>query len=326
MSIQTARSRILLAALTAVVLAVLFALASTGPADAARSCRPRKPCPAPSPTTPSPPPTTPEPTATSPAPDPATSSPPAAGGWVTVLAETYDTGTAPDPNVWGVYDGPYGSDPHNCADPSQVFIAGGYLQFRLSYRPDLPLCGGGGGAPATRWYSGGMQLRAAYAAVDQRVTLTYRNVLTDPDARGAGVRDHKNFPMHFGDPQSPCWPAGGEIDYMEGSLPDDLQTFIHYGTDCAGSQVMGPVYPVDFTAWHTVRAQRHDHAVTVWVDDMVTPAWSYAGDAATFPDVLQRLVLQQECRAAGCPAGTAPATGYTATVQVDSLTVDNWQP
>ena len=69
-----------------------------------------------------------------------------------------------------------------------------------------------------------MQLDAADAAIDQRITVRFRVVSTDP----VNVRSHRILPMHFGQFQSPSWPAGGEVDYCEGSALTDCSTFAHW--------------------------------------------------------------------------------------------------
>jgi hypothetical protein len=175
-----------------------------------------------------------------------------------------------------------------------------------------------------------MQLSADFAAVNQRITLRWRMVTTDPanvSDPNAGVISHNNMPMHFGNGNG-CWPTpaqGGETDYMEGADPTTMSSFIHYGSTCgAGTQFTSPDYTAfDFRQWHTVRAERNNHTVKVYIDDLNTPVYTKVGDSTTLPDVLQRAVLQQECRSTGCPAATSPTNTYTADVQVDWVTVEN---
>ena len=47
----------------------------------------------------------------------------------------------------------------------------------------------------------------------------------------------------------------------------------------------------------------------------------YVGNATTLPDVLQRAVLQQECRSSGCPSATLSA--HSEDIQIDRITIEN---
>jgi hypothetical protein len=51
----------------------------------------------------------------------------ASDGWVTVVDDRFDAPGRP-PAHWREYDGPYGSDPHNCARPSHNYVADGSMQ------------------------------------------------------------------------------------------------------------------------------------------------------------------------------------------------------
>lgn len=239
--------------------------------------------------------------------------------WTTVYSNDFSTDGQNLAADWGIYDGPYGSDPHNCAVPSHDYTAGGYLHLLMSYEATTPPGGDCGAA----WYTGGMQLGSAYASVNQRVTLRFREFLTDPAALAdpaTGVRAHKNVPMHWGN--TGCWPANGEIDYLEGTNPTTLNTNIHYGSACGTDhKVYSSNYAIDFRSWHTVQVTRDAHTVTVAVDG--TTVYSYTGSTSTLPDVAQRLVLQQECKSSGCPAATSPTSTYVSDIQVDWLTVEN---
>ncbi len=70
------------------------------------------------------------------------------GGWTTIVNDQFDTGGVP--THWSLYDGPYGSAPKNCAVPSHDFVAGGYLNLRMSYDTS--------GKCGAAWYTGGMQI------------------------------------------------------------------------------------------------------------------------------------------------------------------------
>jgi hypothetical protein len=65
--------------------------------------------------------------------------------------------------------------------------------------------------------------------------------------------------------------------------------------------------------WHTVQFTRRNHTVTAVIDGQTV--WTYAGTSTTLPDTMKHVVLQQECRASGCPSGTED-------IEVDWIRVD----
>jgi hypothetical protein len=223
---------------------------------------------------------------------------PAAAGWVNVVNDQFDSGGMPA--HWHRYDTPYGSAPHNCPTPSHVSVSGGSMHLLMRHETS-GRCGAG-------WYTAGMMLDRAFASVDQRVTVRFRVV-------SGGVSGHHIIPMRF--PPGARWPQGGEEDYCEGSGPSGCFTFLHYG-DTPSTQVWHR-HAFDLSQWHTVRFERRDHVVKAYIDDLTTPVWTYNGSSRTLPDTKKQVVLQQECRQSGCPAGT---TG-TEDIQIDWITVDN---
>ena len=223
---------------------------------------------------------------------------PAAPGWVNVVNDQFSSGGVPA--HWHRYDTPYGSAPHNCPTPSHVSVSGGSMHLLMRYEAS-GRCGAG-------WYTAGMMLDKAFASVDQRVTVRFR-VVSD------GVSGHHIIPMRF--PPGARWPQGGEEDYCEGSESNGCHTFLHYG-DKATTQVSHR-HGFDLRQWHTVRFERRDHVVKAYIDDLTTPVWTYNGSSRTLPDTKKHVVLQQECRASGCPPGTAG----TEDVQIDWITIDN---
>ena len=227
------------------------------------------------------------------------SSVPAAGaGWINVVNDQFDSGGVPA--HWNRYDGPYGSEPRNCATPSHVSVSGGSMHLLMRHEAS-----GGCGAG---WYTAGMMLDRAFASVDQRVTVRFRVV-------SGGVSGHHIIPMRF--PPGAPWPQNGEEDYCEGDGSSGCFTFLHYG-DTATTQVWHR-HAFDLSRWHTVRFERRDHVVKAYIDDLTTPVWTYNGSSRTLPDSKKHVVLQQECLASGCPAGTAG----TEDVQIDWITIDN---
>ena len=221
-------------------------------------------------------------------------------GWVTVVDDTFAAGRVP--SHWSLYDAPYGSGAHNCASPSHVTVSGGVLHLLLSYEA----AGSGSADCGPGWYSGGMSL-SGYSSVDQQVTVRFR-VVRD------GIAGHFIVPMRWPDDDS-AWPAAGEEDYCETSDIGECSSFLHYSPD--NRQIYGS-YAVDMTGWHTIRTERRDHQVRLYIDDMTHPAWSYVGSSSTLPDTLKHVLLQQECESS-CPNGT---TG-TEDIQVDRITVAN---
>jgi len=211
------------------------------------------------------------------------------------------------PAHWREYDGPYGSDPHNCARPSHDYVEGGSMKLLMAYKTS--------GRCGADWYTGGLQLAGEYASVDQRVTVRFRVLNTNP----AEVRSHRIIPMHFGDQQSPSWPHGGEADYCEGSSTTGCTSFLHYFGTSRDDQIMKG-QSADLTQWNVIRIERRDHRVSVFMNDLATPSWRYVGDATTVPDVPQRVVLQQECRSGGCPS--ASSAGETEVIEIDWITVE----
>ena len=226
------------------------------------------------------------------------SAPAAVADWVNVVNDQFDSGGVPA--HWRRYDGPYGSEPRNCATPNHISVSGGSMHLLMRHEAS-GRCGAG-------WYTAGMMLDRAFASVDQRVTVRFRVV-------SGGVSGHHIIPMRF--PPGARWPQGGEEDYCEGDGSSGCFTFLHYG-DTPTTQVWHR-HAFDPRQWHTVRFERRDHVVKAYIDDLTTPVWTYNGSSRTLPDTKKQVVLQQECRSSGCPAGT---TG-TEDIQIDWITVDN---
>jgi hypothetical protein len=206
------------------------------------------------------------------------------------------------PGHWSVYDSPFGSGPQNCAAPSHVVVSGGFLHLLLSYEPSR--AGSAGCGPG--WYSGGVSL-SGFSSVDQQVTVRFRVVRS-------GAAGHFIIPMRWPDNDA-SWPAGGEEDYCETDVTSSCDTYLHHGSN--NSQVYAH-HAVDLSAWHTIRTERRNHVVRVYVDNLTTPVWTYAGNSSTLPDTLKHVVLQQECQSS-CSSGTSG----TEDIQVDWITVAN---
>jgi hypothetical protein len=242
------------------------------------------------------------------------STPPTSPGWTTVVDDRFDSGGLP--SHWLAYHAPYGSAPNNCTSPTHDYVSGGYLHIVESYEASRPA---GVTCPySAGWYTGGLKLdpTAPYIGDDQQVTLRYRIVST------GGVVSHHIIPMR--------WPTGisyvyqknnGEEDFPETDTLAGARTFLHYVTPGGGGQqIYSPTYSVDMTQWHTMRFTQSNHTVSVYIDDLSKPVWTYVGDATTIPNVLRTTVLQQECsHTSGCPTGTTGSED----IQIDWITVAN---
>ncbi len=220
-------------------------------------------------------------------------------GWKNVVNDQFAS-LASIPSHWTLYNGHYGSSPGNCAIPGHDTISGGLLHLWMYYQSSGS-CGAG-------WYTGGMKLAASYGSIDQRVTLRFRVV-------DSGAAGHYILPMRW--PTTASWPAGGEEDYCERDKMGSCTTFLHYSTSST-TQVYHAFNP-DLSQWHTLRAQRRNHVVTIWLDDMSTPVWTYDGSSTTLPDTVKTVVLQQECLVGGCPSTTSGSED----IQIAWITVDN---
>lgn len=217
------------------------------------------------------------------------------------------------PAHWKLYKYGYRSSPA-CTAPENVSVSGGYLRLLMSYRtskPPLSVCSYRAG-----WYTGSMALKkvAPYAAVDQRVTVRWRVV---PN----GVTSHRIIPMR--------WPASvppsgnhGEEDWCEGRSNSSCSTFLHRVNPNGTISTVRKAYTVDLTQWHTMRAEKIGYVTRFYIDDMVTPVWTYTGTEASLPSRSRVVVFHMQCptpAAGGCPSGT---TG-SEEIQIDYVLVDN---
>lgn len=238
--------------------------------------------------------------------------PASASGWTTIVDDQFTTSGVPA--HWSVYNGPYGSGAHNCAAPSQVQVPGdGYLHLKMEYLSAGNWCSSNTAA----WFTGGMQISSASgyrsnSTGDQAVEVRFRIVRDDTSGV---VRSHFIVPMQ--------WPTtgtgyGGEADYCEGgSSLTGCTTFLHYNT--GSSTVQHSYTGLDLSQWTTIRAERLNHQVDVFIDG--TLKWTYVGDSTTLPDKVLATVLQQECPSGGCPA--AGYAAYSEDIQIDYVKIDN---
>jgi len=217
--------------------------------------------------------------------------------WVTQTDDRFDSGGVPA--HWNLYDGPYGSDPHNCASPDHVYVYGGAMHMLMHYQ-ESGRCGPG-------WYTAGMMLAPEYGTIDQRITLRWRVVRQ-------GASSHHIIPMRF--PADSPWPQGGEEDFCEGSSLSGCSTFLHYGDD--GAAHVAQHYTFDQSHWHTMRFVRRNLTLSVYIDDFSSPVWVYHGTSETLPETVKRPVLQQECVPSGCPRDS----GGMEYIQIDWIVIE----
>ena len=224
----------------------------------------------------------------------------AGSGWTNVVDDQFTT--AGVPSHWHLYDGPYGSGPGNCANPNHVTAPGdGYMHINMYW--DTNWC-----APSGGWETGGMQIDASLGAVNQRVTVRWR-------ITGTTTLSHYIIPMRWVDDPNFQW-YQGESDYCEGDDATGCDSFLHY---TQSSQIQHSYTGLDLTQWHTWRFEHGpNHVVKAYIDDMVTPVWTYNGTATTVPDAIRRTVLQQECHSS-CPSGQSGSQD----IQIDSIQIDN---
>ena len=215
--------------------------------------------------------------------------------WKLVVNDQFSSGGVP--SHWQRYDGPYGSDPHNCAIPAHAWVAKGAMRMVMRYRKSGE-CGAG-------WYSAGMMLSKPYESVSQKISLRFR-----VQSYG-GVLSHRIIPMRW--PSSGEWPAGGEEDYCEGGDLKGCSTYLHGRRDAYKH------YYVNMTKFHTWTFVRRGYTVRTFLDGK--QQWAYRGTSAQLPSTLKRPVLQQECKGrTGCPRGT---TG-SETIIIDWIKI--WNP
>jgi hypothetical protein len=235
------------------------------------------------------------------------------GGWTTLLDDQFNTDATAVGDVlghWDLYHGPYGSAPYACANPTHDYISGGSLHLLFKWDSSLPKCGAND--TSTQWYTGGMMVDAAYGGHDQRVTVRFRVVDSNPTFRA-----HRIIPMRFFADPALTWPEGGEEDWCEGDATDGCWTFFH---PPAGNRLYW-FNAFDESQWHTLSVSRVTTGTNVAVTETRDGAVIKSVDATTtdLPDTFKRVVLQQECPAAGCP----PEGGSnTEDIQIDWIRIE----
>lgn len=240
---------------------------------------------------------------------PTVTTPPAPSGWTTVLDDQFTS--AGIPAHWDLYDGPYGSGPHNCAAPSQDSAPGdGYLHLTMAYKTSGN-CGAG-------WYTGGMMIADNYKFAQQAVTVRWRIV---PSTKPTVVYAHFIIPMIYPDNDLPTYDwYNAEDDLCEGGeINQGCYTFLHDGTASDTSRQVYQQHSVDLTRWHTWRFEQKNGTLTVYLDNLTKPIWVMNQGTSVLPNAMRLVVLQQECPADACPPATHASE--TEDIQIDWITI-----
>jgi len=245
----------------------------------------------------------------------------ASSTWTNVVNDQFSALTAL-PSYWCTYnshDKVYGGN----YDPAHVYVSGGVLHLLQAYESN--------GAYGAGWYAGAIALvrnasggcgggtaSSPYplSAVDSRLTVRMR-VLETGNGTAAG---HRNI-LRWPDDGSLAWPTGGEEDMWEGevSLTDNTRLFLHYGAAGSTTQVVWKYPTIDLSQWHTFRFQRLNDVISVYVDDLTTPVYTYDGNSTTLPETIKHWIFQQQCPHTGCPAPSTDTEDW----QVASIAIDN---
>lgn len=228
----------------------------------------------------------------------ANSSADAAPAWVTVVNDSFNSGTT-YPSHWKAYTGRYGSGvDHNCAKASHNTVSGGYLHLKMYYESSTSgLCG-------AAWYTGGLTLDRSLSATNQRITIRFRVV------ESGGIQAHRIIPM-----LSPNDGTGvGEQDFCESTPTTFCSTFLHHGDDIGRDRMK---YFLDLSQWHTWVFTRYGYTVISSIDGVAK--LNFSGNEMSLPSKLKHVVLQQECNKLGCPSTHAGSED----IQIDYITVEN---
>jgi len=226
----------------------------------------------------------------------ATSTAEAAPNWVTVVNDSFNSGST-YPSHWRAYDFRYGSGAdHNCARPSHNTVSGGYLHLKMSWESS--------GKCGAAWYTGGLTLDRGLSAKNQRIVIRFR-VVTH-----GGIQAHRIIPM-----LSPNDGTGiGEQDLCESTPTTYCSTFLHHADDVGRDRMK---YFLDLGQWHTWVFTRYGYTFTSSIDGVAK--MNFKGDSMSLPTKLKHVVLQQECNKLGCPSTHSGSED----IQIDYIKVQN---
>ena len=205
-----------------------------------------------------------------PAPEQAPAGPPAASGRSLIFADEFN-GTALDPAVWDIYDGP-GHAGFGLRRPSALSLDGQGNLVVTASMADGQIVSGGMGA----WQN------FTYGRVEFRVRTE-----TDPTGTVSGVV------MTW--PKEQWSPEFTENDiYETGPIPNntaEFTTFIHFGTQ---NWQKWKTHHVDPSQWHVVEMEWYPDLLEIYIDHVLAYR---IDDPAVIPDVLHHVCIQLDARA-----------------------------
>ncbi len=224
------------------------------------------------------------------------------GTWHQIFAENFDTpvavgsfpGSVYGPK-WKVYlDGWKDTTGNGRYYPSKVLsVTNGYLNMYLHTEIVNGVAVHMVAAPEPRLPTGNGQIYGRYSV----------RFYVDP------VPGYKTAWLLW--PDSGIWPAGGEIDYPDCNLVQDIHAFMHWATPSGGQTAISTTVP-EAGAWHIATEEWQPGKVTFILDGSVI------GIATTLvPTDSMHYVLQTETQL----TGGAPANSAAGNVKVDWVTI-----
>ena len=116
-------------------------------------------------------------------------------------------------------------------------------------------------------------------------------------------------------PDSGSWPAGGEIDYPEGSIDQGFAGFVHHSGAVSGSdqkRIPSSGLAGSFSQWHTATIEWTPTKVEYFLDDR-----SLGAETAGIPNTPMHWVLQSETEVTSTPTPDASTAG----IEIDWVSV-----
>ncbi|WP_334172710.1 family 16 glycosylhydrolase, partial [Sinomonas sp.] len=192
-------------------------------------------------------------------------------GWGPVVAgDEFNTGTAPDPNLWEVYDSA-GNAGQGVRSPSAVTVANGMLTIS-------------GDAYGTTGGLAAKFARQQYGRWEARMRTS--------------ARDPKYHPVMILWPDSNNSPTCAETDYAEGnSDTTSIKFFLHYGCSGSGTQTFADKV-LDTTQWHNYAVDWSPAGVIGYVDGV---EWFRDSNPAHIPAESMHQTLQLDWFPNGTP-------------------------
>jgi hypothetical protein len=196
--------------------------------------------------------------------------PPPTYGRRLIFGDEFD-GTALDPAVWDIYDGP-GNENHGLRRPSAFSLDGQGNLVVTGQMVNGAIVSGGMGA----------RLNFTYGRVETRVR-------TEPDPTGTMSADVLTWP------EKQWAPEFTENDmYETGAIPNntsEFSTFIHFGTQ---NWQKWTTHQIDPSQWHVVEMEWYPDMLEIYVDHALA---FRVDDPYAIPDVLHHVCIQLDARA-----------------------------